>query len=246
MVDNSYEVEKLSLSESLPDLRDVLKNPEKYEKPKGGACKKLMRRLFLNNISNVQFKPFYDGSETFEILNDFEAPSVDDIQNEFNQFGNFEITKEEDYIVHSEHKEYDDFESLYSNEYFDLDNIKEEDKVKEEPEQPIVKEEFVPLQLERKIYEKPVTSRQVRNQLSDDIMKKIQETKAERLERREKVLQRKASPKQEETSKKQSEIKCIIDNETYTIISTTEFSEGKGCHLAKKRRWVYRSWIYWK
>ncbi len=233
LVDNSYEVEKLSLSESLPDLRDVLKNPEKYEKPKAEPVK-VDEEALLNNISNVQFKPFYDGSETFEILNDFEAPSVDDIQNEFNQFGNFEITKEEDYIVHSEHKEYDDFESLYSNEYFDLDNIKEEDKVKEEPEQPIVKEEFVPLQLERKIYEKPVTSRQVRNQLSDDIMKKIQETKAERLERREKVLQRKASPKQEETSKKQSEIKCIIDNETYTIISTTEFSEGKGCHLAKK------------
>ena len=244
IVDNSYEVEKLSLSDSLPDLRDVLKNPSKYETPKAEPVQ-VDEDALLKNISNVQFKPFYDGSESFEILNDFEAPSVDDIQNEFSQFGNFEITKEEEYVETSEHKPYDDFESLYSNEYFDLDNMKDEPELQVQPEpkpepkpevkkqEPEVKEEFVPLKLERKRDENVIASKRVRTQISDDIIKKIQETKAERLERREKAVQRKAAPRQEEPVK-QSEIKCIIDNETYTIISTAEFSEEKGCHLAKK------------
>lgn len=243
LVDNNYEVDKLSLSDSLPDLKDALKHPEKYETPKAEPVK-VDENALLNNISNVQFKPFYDGSEEFEILNDFEAPSVDDIQNEFNQFGNFEITQEEEYTTQSEHKEYDDFESLYSNEYFDLDNMKEEKVVEKEPEptpepksepkpEP-KKEEFIPIKLERKRDENVIASRRVRTQLSDDIMKKIQATKAERLERREKALQRKNSHQQDETVKKQTEVKCIINNETYTIISTAEFSDGKGCHLAKK------------
>lgn len=244
IVDNSYEVEKLSLSDSLPDLRDVLKNPSKYETPKAEPVK-VDEDALLKNISNVQFKPFYDGSESFEILNDFEASSVDDIQNEFSQFGNFEITKEEEYVETSDHKPYDDFESLYSNEYFDLDNMKDEPEPQVQPEpklepkpevkkqEPEAKEEFVPLKLERKRDENVIASKRVRTQISDDIMKKIQETKAERLERREKAIQRKAAPRQEEPVK-QSEIKCIIDNETYTIISTAEFSEEKGCHLAKK------------
>lgn len=223
LVDNSYEVEKLSLSDSLPDLREALKNPEKYNSQKETPVE-IDEEALLKNISNVQFKPFDDGSNNFEIINNFEAPSVDDIQNEFNQFGNFEITKEEEYTDTSDHKPYDDFEALYSNEYFDLDNIKEESKAKEE---------FIPAKLERKREENSIASKRVRTQLSKDILKKIEETKAERLERREKALQRKTAEHKEEDVKKQ-EIKCIIDNETYTIISTAEFSDNKGCHLAKK------------
>lgn len=247
IVDNSWEVEKLSLSDSLPDLNDVLKNPEKYEKPVEKPVE-IDEEALLKNISNVQFKPFYDGSETFEILNDFEAPSMNDIQNEFNQFGNFEISNEEE-IPAAVDNTHDDFESLYSNEYYDLDEVKKEPKKEEEPApqpkpepepKPIqkpepVKEEFVPLKLERKRDENVIASRKIRTENSENIMKKIQETKAERLERREKTIQRRTPaplPRKEEP--KRAEVKCIIDGETYNIISTAEFSENKGCHLAKK------------
>lgn len=234
LVDNSYEVETLSLSDSLPDLKDALKNPEKYEKPTEKPVE-VDEDALLKNISNVQFKPFYDGSENFEILNDFEAPSMNDIQNEFNQFGNFEINQEEE-ISEPTNDNYDDFQSLYSNEYFDLDKIQEEQKAEPEPPKK-EKEEFIPQKLERKRDENVIASRRVRTQMSEDIMRKIQQTRAERLERQEKLAQRKTQApanKKEEKTTKQSEVKCIIDGVTYTIISTTEFSEGKGCHLAKK------------
>lgn len=257
LVDNSYEVEKLSLSDALPDLKDALKNPEKYEKPVEKPVE-VDEEALLKNISNVQFKPFYDGSESFEILNDFEAPSMDDIQNEFNQFGNFEISHEEEYAEAS-NNDYDDFESLYSNEYVDLDNMQEEpapeitieqalpaikvnlDDTAEEPK-PEVKEVFVPQKLERtKRDTSSIASRRVRTQLSDDIMKKIQETKAERIERQEKALQHRTPvplPKHEEEIQ-EPEVKCIIDGETYTIISTARFSESQGCHLAKQNKGGY-------
>ena len=94
---------------------------------------------------------------------------------------------------------------------------------------------FVPLKLERKRDENVIASRKIRTENSENIMKKIQETKAERLERREKTIQRRTPaplPRKEEP--KRAEVKCIIDGETYNIISTAEFSENKGCHLAKK------------
>ncbi len=275
LVDNSYEVEKLSLSDSLPDLKDALKNPEKYEKHVEEPVK-IDEESLLKNISNVQFKPFYDGSESFEIVNDFEAPSMDAIQNEFNQFGNFEISHEEEYAEAS-NNDYDDFESLYRNEYVDLDKMQDEpqeeesapeitieqalpaikvnlEETKPEPEKkpqveeqkpepkPQAKEEFIPQKLERtKRDTSSIASRRVRTQLSDDIMKKIQETKAERIERQEKASQHRTPaplPKHEEETQ-EPEVKCIIDGETYTIISTARFSETQGCHLAKQNKGGY-------
>lgn len=259
LVDNSYEVEKLSLTDTLPDLNDVLKNPEKYEKPQEESVK-VDEDALLKNISNVQFKPFYDGNEDFEILNDFDTPSMDDIQNEFDQFGNFEISKEEEeeYSEVQSNNDYDDFTSLYSNEYFDLDKIQQEpqqdsaapepaaenikpqaestEPVKEETKEE-TKEEFKPLNLERKRDENIAASKRVRTKSSEDILKKIQAVRAERIERKEKTVQNKApepNSVKEKNISKQPEIKCIIDGETYTIVSTTEFSENKGCHLAKK------------
>lgn len=241
LVDNSYEVETLSLSESLPDLEDALKNPEKYEEPETAPIVADEESL-LKNISNVQFKPFYDGSESFEILNDFEAPSMNDIQNEFGQFDNFEISHDEEEIPEKvSDNDHNDFESIYNNEYFDLDKIQEEPEIKPEPVQEEIKPlpeettspEFVLQNLERTREKIP---RRRRTELSEDIMKKIQQTKAARLERQKKRAERRTPaplPKKENETK-QPEVKCIIDGETYTIISTAEFSEEKGCHLAKK------------
>ena len=118
LADNSYDVDKLNISSSLPDLTDMLANPEKYAKPEAEKVF-VDEDALLKNIVNVEFKPFYDGSQEFEVLN--EAPSVDDIQQEFSQFGNFEIHNDDSYEKPTTDSKYDDFESLFSEDYLDLD-----------------------------------------------------------------------------------------------------------------------------
>ncbi len=238
IVDNSYEVEKFSMVDDLPDLKEALKDPDKYNAPKEENVE-VDEEALLKNITNVQFKPFYDGSEEFEILNDFETPSVDDIQNEFNQFGNFEISQEEP-IEPPKQTEYDDFEAIYNNDYVDLDNLNKENK-EETPKKEVIAK---PIQkkIEEKIVEihKPISNdTRSQTELSETMKKKIQETKAERMARREQILkQRKQDfkvPKEEKhlAQNKQTEIKCIIDNITYTVISTANFTNDSGCYLAK-------------
>ena len=70
LVAKGYEVETLSTKDNLPDLKDVLKNPEKYREEKKEV--KVDENSLLESISNVKFKPFYDGEESFEISNKFE------------------------------------------------------------------------------------------------------------------------------------------------------------------------------
>lgn len=75
VVDNSYTVSKLKISDELPDLSDALAHPEKYATPEPEEVVADEGAL-LNNIMNVQFKPFDDGTRQFEVLNDFEAPAT--------------------------------------------------------------------------------------------------------------------------------------------------------------------------
>ncbi len=133
VVDQSYSglVSKLKIS-GLPDLNDVLTNPKKYREPKPKEYVPDEKSL-LASISNVQFKPFDDGTRKFEIINNFddeemteEVPVVD-IQKEFSQFSNFEVADEEEQSVY-EQSDYDDFEALYRPDYVDLDA--EKDKIK--------------------------------------------------------------------------------------------------------------------
>ncbi|MCM1073986.1 MAG: hypothetical protein NC334_09280, partial [Bacteroides sp.] len=263
LVDTSYEVEKLNTSDMLPNLDEAMKNPEMYNKPEPEPVE-VDEEALLKNISNVQFKPFYDGSETFEILNDFDTPSIDDIQNEFSQFENFETANIEEETYTPANDDYDDFQALYSNEYFDLDNMQNEPEkeIEKEPEtepelivtesevpsEPEVhneppkvektEEEFIPKNLERKRDENNFVSKRERTKLSEEILKKIEATKAERIKRRDKVLQKKQQPTAAKQNIEQQtpEIKCILDGVTYTVVSTIEFSNNKGCHLTKTEK----------
>lgn len=234
IVDNSYEVEKFGFVDGLPDLSDALKNPDKYNAPKEENVE-VDEEALLKNITNVQFKPFYDGSEEFEVLNDFDAPSVDDIQNEFNQFGNFEISKEEEPIEQLKQPEYDDFEALYNNEYFDLDNLNKTQELIEEKPVEIVSEKIknnIPVEM------KTEQKKPTHVERSDEIIKKIQQTKEERMIRRAEALELRkqkavVASEKSSVSNNQAKIKCIIDNITYTVISSVNFNENSGCYLAK-------------
>ena len=69
LVDNSYEFETLQVDNALPDLEDVMNNPEKYAQPEKEPVE-VDEKALLNNIANVNFKPFYDGTQEFEVIND--------------------------------------------------------------------------------------------------------------------------------------------------------------------------------
>ena len=77
IVENGYEVSTLSIKDELPDLNDVKANPNKYadKKPEKVVVDE---NALLQSISNVTFKPFYT-----------------DVEEELNQFENFEIINSE-------------------------------------------------------------------------------------------------------------------------------------------------------
>lgn len=75
IVETGYDVSTLTIHDKLPDLEDVRKNPQKYQEKKGKV--KIDEKALLKSISNVTFKPFYE-----------------EVQDEMNQFNNFEIIDE--------------------------------------------------------------------------------------------------------------------------------------------------------
>ena len=224
VVDTNYTVgdNVLQITSELPDLQDVMAHPEKYEKQEEKVI--VDEESLLNNIANVQFKPFYDGTNEFEVLNDVsDAPSVSDIQQEFSQFEGFEIAQEENIENNSIQEDYDDFTSLYSNEYFDLDKNKDSLNVQES-----VTNEIIPNQNE------PVTEIKQQNS-AQELIKKIEATKIEREIRKARLVRKEAVKKIKESPKDTSTetIRCILNGSTYTVVSSSQIDEEKGCHLAK-------------
>ena len=217
LVDTSYEVQKMSIAGELPDLTDVLKNPEKYETPEPEP-EEVDEDALLRNITNVTFKPFDDGTREFEVLNDFDdsnAPSVSDMQEEFNQLGdNFEIINQEEEIPLAEENDNDDFEALYDNNNYvdldkDLDAISEDDAVLEEPSDAA------------KLLE---------------MIKDMEEKKKSK----EAAPKPEVKPAEKQEIKKEKPINapefCILDGERFSILNLSYFTDKMGCYLAKNER----------
>lgn len=224
LAESGYEVVKMSISDDLPDLEDALNNPEKYEEK--DVSVEVDEEALLKNISNISFKPFYDGSEEFEILNDFDdstAPTVSDMQEEFNQLGNnFEIVKEEEIVNVDDNNAIDDFESLYDNKFVDFDK-KNEDGV---PELSSIVEDNDKKQSKIKPSED-----------AEKLLKLIEEKQAEKQQKQEILKQQQEKVKVESEDKdlpKEEDIKTfIVDNEIFEIVSKSNFTDKLGCYLVK-------------
>lgn len=80
LVDNSYEFETLAISSELPNLAEAALDPKNYNHHEEEHVV-VDADALLKNISNVQFKPFYDGSEKFEVINDLDDFYADDVPN---------------------------------------------------------------------------------------------------------------------------------------------------------------------
>jgi hypothetical protein len=89
IVENGYEYSTLSIKNELPDLEYVKAHPEKYAEKKQEKVE-VDENALLNSISNVTFKPFYT-----------------DVQEESNQFEEFEIinSESEQNIAEQSHKQ---------------------------------------------------------------------------------------------------------------------------------------------
>ena len=238
LVDSSYEVAKMSVGDEIPDLDDVFNHPEKYEKQEDVV--EVDEEALLRNITNVSFKPFYDGNEEEEIENDFDnenAPTVSDMQDEFSQFGdNFEIVNDNELELEQANvTQTDDFETLFDNKYVDFDKkIEDVQELREEvkvPEVEPVKDTLLP-KLEKKVTK---TSKN-RSDEANELIRRIEEKEAEKKLAKQKPEVEKVEPK---TEIKQDDINVceiknlIIDNEIFEIVSKADFSDKLGCYLVK-------------
>ncbi len=249
VVDNNYidSVKKLTIS-GLPDLDDVLAHPEKYE-DKQVEEYVADEEALLNSIANVQFKPFDDGTRKFEIINDFDeeeeveaTPNVSEIRNEFNQFENFVVTNDDYEPEPSEiNEEYDDFEELYNQEYFDLDSeevlknsqTEDKNKIAGKQEDKVSKSEFVPQDLNRQ----PQHSIKERsNTQYPDLLKeldKINQNNKQNITVQNTATNNTAKKVEAAEKNGNAAVKCIIEGVNYDIINTVEITSSLGCHLAK-------------
>ena len=218
--ESGYDVAQMHIANELPDLRDALKHPEKYEKKPEKAVVADEETL-LKNITNVSFKPFYDGSESFEVVNQFDdsnAPSVSDVQKEFSQFGDLEIVREDDYDVPvNADKEYDDFVSLYDNKYLDFDKptfLNNSDKTPEELDK----------ELDDMIREESQKNIRKRDEDTEKLLKSIQEKQTEEPEE---------EPVSTEPEPVTIEKTCVMDGVKYDIVSEVDFNDKIRCCLGK-------------
>ena len=226
LVASGYDVQKLKINKDILDLDDMLKHPEKYEETEKPHVE-IDEDALLRNISNVQFKPFYDGSEDIEILNNFEqnAPSVSDMQKEFNQLGDdFEIINNETSEIPVEDNENDDFESLFDNNYVDFDK-----PIEELVEQADI--EFKKAQDNKKAKKRDIDAEKLINLIEEKQAKKKE--KIIENEKQNAIQENKNKPQVKEIEQNSISKTCIVDNDIYEIVSTSNFTNNMGCYLAK-------------
>ena len=229
--ESGYDVAQMHIANELPDLRYALKHPEKYEK-KPEKPVVADEASLLERITNVSFKPFYDGSTSFDVVNEFDdsnAPSVSDVQKEFNQFGDLEIVRDDDYDVPaSDDKEYDDFASLYDNKYFDFDKqsfLKDDNKTPSELDKEL--DDMINKENEKSTGAADDNIRSRRDDDTERLIKSIEEKQNQKDEEPENI------PFEEEKVEEKIKKSCLIDGIKYDVVRECDFTDNIGCYLAK-------------
>lgn len=226
VVDSSYfdSVEKITIS-GLPDLKDVMENPDKYEdsEPEVFVADE---NFLLNSIANVQFKPFDDGTRNFEIINN-----------------------EEDFDEPVE-TSYDDFEAIYNQEFYDLDAINQETTQNKEKAETKTLDNTEPLAEKNPI--KKLEPEQKKEVHSEDVQKKTAASARQQAGRQretkqtieiQRLLNNDTKPETKITSQpvkkpvqEKKTSKVVINNNTFNVLNLVEISNGIGCYLAKSEK----------
>lgn len=212
LAQSGYDVARMNVSDALPDLDDALKNPDKYNQIQTPEIE-VNEDDLLKSLDNVEFKPFEEG---------YEAPSVSDVQEEFNQLGGgLEIVNsDEEPAASPVEDEKDDFEALYDDNYVDLDTPEKEPTAE-------VKVQKTPKE-EVKVHQKTT---QDKEDEAKRLIQLIEEKREERKIQREIMKQKKVVVKRPVAAKVQ--INCIYEGKNYSVISSANFNENMGCYLIK-------------
>lgn len=224
LVDNSYDVETLSISSDIPDLADVAKNPQKYEKQKNEEEIIVDEKVLLENISKVSFKPFFDGTEEFEILNDLDNFYAEEDNNTNDILSRDEIAAEFEEL-YSEKIEFNQKEETVENI---IENTNKKTAKIEAPEINTSinqKEEKKAINIEK-------TPRKEHSSLSQEVLQKIQSRRTKTrldLSKKENNLRKEINRPNIEPPK----TICVIENESYNVLSSVVFFKDTGCYLAK-------------
>lgn len=219
--ETGWETNTLQIADMLPDLQDALLHPEKYEKPKEEKVE-VDEASLLNNLSNLTFKPFDDGTRNFEILNDLddmepeeeeivEKLTLSEIQKELMDLGQtLEIIEPE-------------VNPAY------VAPIAKKESEKEETQEPIV-ENKEPLPIVQKTQVKQKTTLQKQNLKEQKMVappKTEMSVKTKSGTAKTNQLINKTKTQINQTTK------CLWENQAFNVIRTVEFENNKGCHLAK-------------
>ena len=227
LVDSSYKVKTLSISGDLPDLSKILQDPQSF-KEKEEETVVADEKTLLENISKVEFKPFDDNSQNFEVLNDFDDFYAVDDSNPNDVLSFEEIAAE--------------FKELYNEQIEHNQEEKNDSNTKSEQEKELIEQELASFFGDNSFLTKPeqkenVKSERSRSQASEDILNRINER---RNQRKENISIKQTAKKTNITKKEdknENQIKlCVIENESFDILSSVSFINNMGCHLAKNSK----------
>ena len=224
VVDTSYQIETLKIDTDLPDLKDILENPDKYKEPEKEDVVIDMDKI-LKNLDNVQLKPFYDGTEEFEVLNHF------DDDDDFNQNKVEEFNFRDNLIAENLNPIQE--ENIQTSYAEGTENAKKSASVKES----VGSERFKSMRenLEAR-KEKTKLKKERNNDKSKDLIDRINNSRKLRAEKStnktEKEKQAQKKPSKDTSSN--SVIKYVINGITYNIINSAKINDNIGFHLAKK------------
>lgn len=249
IVESGYQYETLSVNDDIKNIAEELYHPELYENEKENKPKADENDL-LQRISNVTFKPFYDGSESFEIINDFEndnqeeenIPTVLDVQKEFSGFEDFKIISDED--EQNEVQQTEDYaKDIFGDDVAKQENFSKEGDVAAELEQDTIFYDLDRQISEHKVYEKDTNTEELLHLIEEqqERKKKLDVLREERkktaVEKTEKSTDKPQEPVK--TSKTVIEKKVVFENSEYETIHTVKFTDKSGCNLVKNTKGEY-------
>ena len=220
---------ELKISSELPNLQDVLTHPEKYEKKE--VKEEVDEDSLLKNIENVTFKPFYEEEDV--VIDNF--ANEKEIQQEFNQFENFEIIQDDIIETQVVSNDLIEQEIVLDLDKFEDKKVELESKTIQQQNTEMNQETALVIQ-ENKTEEFVETNKP---QTAKDLIEKIEQIKMVREKQKTEFSNRIEVKSQSVSDTDLADsvgidvTRCIIDNKTYNIVSSVEILTDKGFHLAK-------------
>lgn len=206
LVEDNWETGTLKIADMLPDLNDALANPDKYKKPEPEKFVADENTL-LQGLSNITFKPFDDGSREFEVIN--------------NVYDMDELVEDEGTVL-SLSEVQEELQKLHELEHLGV------------PEESTVEITKPSMDTVETVQEKPAPvqqeiPREVQQPQVSKSVPQVPQTRQVSVEKKPQTM----PVKTQTTNQNAASTKCVWENKAFNVVSTVNFSDTTGCHLAK-------------